>query len=812
MTVILSVAWISMLLPSRDRVKHGLEKPIEKQISSILITYASVNLPIAKDSIPTNKFADSFLHRFHLDSMRLRNIHIKIDSSLFKSYLRNSMSKADSSTKQIKKLATNSIESTAENVLRGNSYNKVLRKVDIVRSDSISRNGIGIIHSDPFEEFKAKQLFVFNGGFVSYNFSYRSNLDTPFVQSDLIQHLVTGNLRFSAGNFPLSLTFLGRKSNSIYFKDIYDARLEYDAFRGNDKLLSGIRRQLISRINSIKDSLSDDLYPRRLTDFESRKREFDLKFTPQRLVEMNEIIRVKSISYDVTLPDSLARKKSDSLISAAESFIQLYTSEKNILEKEGKVVDSLKQVYYGSLLRIKSLKEILGRNFNNWQDLQEIKKQVREISGDRFPISKKYEWLLGLRNLGIGKSSVNYSELTAKNINVNGVNIEYNSWYYLALTAGFVDYRFRDFFYQPFRRTPQYLYMVRTGVGSVEHNHIIVTAFKGQKQLYAPASSKMSSFNVSGIAVELKYFLLKNTFAIAEVGKTSTPGLQSNTTSKSFWTLSDKSNQAYSFQLYSYIPQTSSRIEAMYKYTGANYQSFNSFQSNSSLTSWYVKAEQSFFKRRLRLLATLRANEFSNPYIIQAYKSNTIFKSIQANFHRTKWPTLSIGYTPMSQLTKVENQLIENRFQTFNATANHYYKLGTQQSTTIVFTKFFNTATDTGFAYFNASNILIAQNFFFKSFSALAGYSQTRNRDYMLNVLEGNIEVPVGNILTVGIGSKVNSLNNSDVKVGYSGKFNLRSGMLNGLYLTYEKGYLSSKKGQLVSNDFLNIGITKSFR
>ena len=59
---------------------------------------------------------------------------------------------------------------------------------------------------------------------------------------------------------------------------------------------------------------------------------------------------------------------------------------------------------------------------------------------------------MNVRKFGIGRNQVNYSELTSKNISLTGLNFEYNSWYYAALSAGNVDYRFRDFVVNRFNR------------------------------------------------------------------------------------------------------------------------------------------------------------------------------------------------------------------------------------------------------------------------------------------------------------------------------------------------------------------------
>src|SRR5690606_1382549 len=133
------------------------------------------------------------------------------------------------------------------------------------------------------------------------------------------------------------------------------------------------------------------------------------------------------------------------------------------------------------------------------------------------------------------------------------------------------------------------------------------------------------------------------------------------------------------------------RIEAKYKQTGPNYQSFSSFQTNSALKSWYIKADQYFLRNMIRISAAARSNDFSNPFVIQKYQSNTIFKSFNVAFRKRKWPSVSAGYMPMSQLTVIDDQIAENRFQSLNANLYHYYLVGnTKTASTAMFNKFYN--------------------------------------------------------------------------------------------------------------------------
>lgn len=658
-----------------------------------------------------------------------------------------------------------------------------------------------------------KPLFRLDGGTVAYHLFYRANIDTPYAEKDIIQHTLTGAFNFTIANsFPVKLSVLGRKSNSFYFRDIYDARVEFDQSRFRSNIIDGFRQQLLNAIYNYRDPLSEKLYLLKLSQLDDLTKQIENPFTLQKLIEMNEVVRIPALTYELSLPDSIARRQSDSIRAAAKQFLEMYMQKKQELEKLRAVVDSLKEKRYETALQLRRLKNAINGQ-QNWASLKQLRGMVTETTNEHLSIPKKYQWLLGIRSMGLGRNQLNYSDLTTKNLSVNGFNFEYNSWYYIAVTAGLVDYRFRDFALKPLKRSPQYLYMLRMGVGQLEKNYFIVSLLRGRKQLYHVYNEGIRPVDITTMSVEMKWQLNRNSWMVAEAAQSSSPNPRlSQTSHDKFWDLSNHTNKAVSARIYWFIPQTGSRIEAAWKVLGANYQSFSSFQSNSANTMWFVKADQSFFRRQLRITASLRSNEFSDPYIMQAYKSNTVFKSFQAVFRKRNWPMMSVGYMPASQLVKIDNQIIENRFQTLNASLSHTYKIGFMRTTsTVVFNRFYNTAVDTGFAYFNAANFILSQNFYFPRFSAGLSIMNTSNSTYKLNVLDGNIQFPMANGISLASGVKLNNLNNSIVKMGYYGSAQVRLFKTNFLLASYEKGYLTGTGKNLVRNDFLTLSFSKNF-
>jgi hypothetical protein len=538
-----------------------------------------------------------------------------------------------------------------------------------------------------------------------------------------------------------------------------------------------------------------------------------VSFSPQTLVEAHEILKVSRITWMPGVPDSVNSRREDSLKKAAGFFLETYAKTKGEYDRLVQQVDSLKERYQQNQVKVQQFKQLVN---GRWDDLiasREWKNKLQGYGLDNVEIPAKYRWLMGLRHFSLGRSVSSYSELTVKNTSVNGINFEYNSWYYLAVSAGMVDYRYRDFVVNGFNKKPQYLYLVRAGIGRLEKNYFILSAFRGQKQLFPSNGGRLSSITVTGFSAEARMQVNRTTYITAEVAKSLAPDFRHNPAeTNTKFSLSDKTNQAFSIRAYSWIPAWGTRLEGFYKHTGANFQSFSSFQTNAALESWTLKAEQGFFKRKLRVAASLRKNEFTNPFLQQDYKSNTVFKSITATFRIRKWPVITAGYQPMSQLTVMDNQVVENRFQVLNASAYHIYKISRlRTASTVVLNKFYNTSRDTGFIYYNATNVFCAQQFFFTAFTAQVAASYTRNSGYRLVVMDESIQLNLSRLGSVGFGVKINSLDNRLIKTGAYVNANVRVYKQDFITLSFEQGYLPGFNNGLIRNEMATVQFVKSF-
>jgi len=653
------------------------------------------------------------------------------------------------------------------------------------------------------------------GGYTGYSYYYRGNLDTPYTEKNIGQHQVISTLNLAVeGIIPIRVTTYIRRSNSSLFKDITDVQVAFDAAAYRAGLAGRIREELLKQAPG-QDTILGKLYDlRRLQALKLANWLHD-PLTGQKLVEANEILKVPHLTYDMGQSDSANTRKEDSMRRLARDFLELYAKTKGRWDSLSSQVDSLQRRWNKSVSDSRHYAQLVRGGFGSYSSYEPWKKELQQYEPGTGELPAGVRWLMGIRSFSLGKSNANISELTARNVSFTGIHFVYNSWYYLGITAGAVDYRFRDLVIRPLQSTRQYMYILRAGLGRLERNFFILSAFGGRKQQLTTSGNGNGSINFTGVGVESKWQLQRNSYITAEVAQTFSPFMRSDgTMGKSGWSLSDRNNKGLSVKLYSWWPSIGTRIEGQYKFLGANYQSFNAYQASTELRAWYVRVDQNFLKRQLKLTASLRTNDYSNPYIPQNYKASTVFKSLGLTFQRRGLPTMSVGYMPMSQLTMVGSQLEESRFQTLNASVNHFYKIGLRQaSTSMVYTRFFNSSADSGFIYYNADNIYLTQTIFFRDFTATMAFSHSSSSGYVYNVLESNINFQLLKKASLGVGGKLNALDHVETKPGGFVSGNFLVGGRDQLSFRIEKGYLpgNGKAAKLAPDLSGNVSFMKIF-
>ncbi|HEU4469608.1 MAG TPA: hypothetical protein VFR58_00870, partial [Flavisolibacter sp.] len=454
-----------------------------------------------------------------------------------------------------------------------------------------------------------KSAIHFDGGFLSYQYSYRSAIDTPFRESAIGQHLLTGSMNLTvAGSIPLTITYFERQSNSRYFRDYRDLRVEF-----NPGAFQQLRaRRLSDYVNHLSSQLKDPLDKTSLDYSNKQLHMLENWLNEDSLVNRLVRSRMKVLNTDTSRQQHL----SDSLYAEAVAFIAYYDTVQLKKERIRLYRDSLQQAVAVKEKRLHLLRKIVEGNLPEEAKQEALDKALADQGIETSKLRKLFNRLNSIQTLALGKVIPNHSELTLRNININGINFEYNKKLYLAFSAGAIDYRARDFFNSGRNRSPQFVYLGRIGYGAKQGSHIYLTAFKGSKQLLNTAANG-NSLDIYGLSFEGQLAIGKHHRLLAELAQSAAPGLIASNGSqgKASFNLSDKGNKAYSVRLNSYFPRTKSRIEAFYRYRGLNFQSFSSYYNNASLNGWQFKADQYFWKRQLRLNLAFIRNDFENDYL-----------------------------------------------------------------------------------------------------------------------------------------------------------------------------------------------------
>lgn len=689
-----------------------------------------------------------------------------------------------------------------------------------------------------------KPLISIHGN-VMYDFYYQSHTDTPYLEKDIHQHTVQTTLDIMVKDrYPLHLTFNTSRGNSYLFRDLTGVNFRYTQQDFRQLLLSkardwdaGKRKQLQEleklkvRLDEQWDALNKLRYwfnsPAQLQRMvEQKERAYRRRVTDS----LQQILTAQGIDGYKAAVSGILREKADSLKSntmpdsSEVRFLALYEQKKKMLDSLEKSFAALEKLYAKQQKAYTAKKgylmDVLQRSKNPRQMMQDL--ESMQLPDSILP--RGYKTLLAVKSVGIGRTMVDYSELTAKNISITGVQAELNPSYYIAFATGAVDYRFRDFIVND-NRVKQYLNIIRAGAGQRDGNHVILSFYTGKKQVYnfnttAPGNgvAEVPDYRIMGLSLEGRWQINRHNYLIGEVAKSSLPYYERKVhhdgLGSSMVSFSDHSNEAYALSGFSFIPLSKTRINAMFKRMGANFQSFSLYVTGSAQNAWMVKVDQPFFKEQLLVTGSLKQNVYTSIFEHSNYRSTTVFKSIQATFRRKKWPVVSVGYYPTSQLMKLsDDRFVENLFYTMSATASYYYQSRRATMNTMFSgTRFYNRQADSNFVYFNSTNLVLNHTVFIGKFTLNGGLSSATNQDYALYGADGGIQYKVTNWLEIGGGIKYNYQTVYQIKqTGYSANTRINIPKVGEVALMADKGFVPGANRQLVSNETGRLTYTKVF-
>ncbi|MFT3981137.1 MAG: hypothetical protein QM687_11750 [Ferruginibacter sp.] len=698
----------------------------------------------------------------------------------------------------------------------------------------------------------ARVKFLTVHGNVSYDFFYRSRIDTPINQQHFRQHTESVYLDVMVKEkYPLRVNFISRQSNSPYFRDFVDINFNFDRYTYNKTLKQQILDKLKSQVPQYKLpdlSAAKELLKKYQEEFNKTKSWLESPGTLQKLVEEREKAYYEKLNSErddiattnpgtialPAMPDSIAAKlnvndsinrglagkmavvknKSDSLLSSFSTYYDekkssLDSLEKNISRYKAKV-DSIEKHLQKDITAIR-------QKIYNATSEKELRKLAAENGIETDKKTKLEKQLAAIKTLSLGRSVLNYTELTAQNITVSGINIEYTPSYYAAFAAGRIDYRFRDFYNRKERQNNQYIILGRFGFGDLQKRAIIFSYFTGRKSNnYGYRDSANSNVNLAGYSVEAILKKNENSFLSAEFAKSTKPligSLSAGKQSGSLLQFGDPSNMGINFKAQTIIPETNTRLSGFYRKTGENFQSFSLFSYNSNQTAWLARVDQSFFKNRLTLTSMIRQNDFTNPFADKTYKTSTVFKSILLNARFKKLPVISLGYYPGTQLYLVDRETIrESAYYILNGSLGYSYIIKRlSMNSMLVYNKYTSEATDSGFIAYKGVNIYASQAVRFRKLLLQGGYAYTRQSLLQYGTAEFSGDYSLNSWLQLGAGAKYNKVKSGNAYWGENIQIRTDFKKLGGFQLQYEKSYLPTITGILAPVEIGRVSYYKRF-
>jgi hypothetical protein len=660
-------------------------------------------------------------------------------------------------------------------------------------------------------------------GNLLYEYLYQSQVDTPFTLANFQQHYLQSNLYVTAfQKYPLQIMLSGRFSNSPYFRNYLDVNILFNQTDYKEQLRKRLQ-QLQAQAGGHLRTQYQQLYNKVLATSEQATQLQDWLQQDYQLQRLTECREQLGRLAQQKAADAV-NKNHDGSIAAADAhdstaamaFLAEYESKKQLKDSLLYQADSLKTAYFSQKEKAREVIQNQTTAFNKTRSLAELERQLKAqgISKDSLP--KHYRFLFALKRFNVGRSLVNYSPLTVNNIVLTGINVEFNPGFYYAFAAGKVNYQFRDFVLQNRRDNRQQLTLLRFGYGDIARNFIAATAYTGRKDQFNLPGNAGNSSQVFGFSLAASLQLSQHHGFNAEIAKSGTRHVFENGintyTPKPRLRLADRHSLAWLLQWNRYLPATRTRLNAFAQQMGADFQSFSLFPSGANRLWWRMSMQQALLKNRLQVNAAISKNEFSNPFILQRYKSNAVFGSISATLRMKRWPIISAGYLPTSQYSIVNDQLSESRFYSLYGSASHFYRVkGLYASTVLLASRYFNKGSDSGFVYYNATNLLLTHHFMGKHCRWNSSVLWSTSTAYSLLTLDQGLQYQLHRRLSMGGGLKYNRLADVVTRLGYYLNMNLQIPGIGDFSLSGEHGFLPGINNALLRNDMGRITYLKNF-
>lgn len=710
----------------------------------------------------------------------------------------------------------------------------VIKVVEFVRVECRAAASISASVTHPAPNTK---LLIIHGN-LSYDFFYRSRLDTPIAQQNLYQHTEKVFLDvLLKEKYPLKVAFTLRQSNSPYFKDFADICFRFDRFGYYKKLkediiyklskstgnnpgfdkLKALTEEKEKQVLQLKSWLESPATLQKI--IEERERQYALQSQAVTVGGVSGFIGGSgfvrgALNNDAAIENSFIAKKenTDSLTS---SFAGIYENKKRESDSVAKQIKLLHQkadsIGRDIQKRLISIEQKLNRAVSE--------KEIRAIAADyRIEAAPgKFERrLAAVKTFAIGRSMLNYTELTAQNITVTGLNVEYNPSYYAAFAAGKIDYRFRDFFNRNTTSSGQYVVLGRIGTGDSEKRALIFTVFQGRKNSseFIPNDTAVNHLNIAGYSIESIFKKDENTSISFEVAKSTKPITGNlNKQINALWKFNDQSNLGVNIKGQTIVTATNTRLSGFYRKTGENFQSFSLFSYHTGQTAWFASADQSVFKQKVSVTGILRRNDFTNPFTDKTFKTSTVFKSLLLHIRIPRYPFINLGYYPGSQLYIVNKEKVkENVYYLLNGSLVHsYFYKGTGMNSSLMYNRYFNRATDSGFVLARGAAYYVTQTVFLKKSRLQVSYAYNDQPELKYFTMETSVDYALKQFFKITAAAKYNKIIRGNSYLGEAIRLDIDLKQPGRLQFQYEKGFLPAINQTLYPVEIGRISWSKYF-
>lgn len=671
-------------------------------------------------------------------------------------------------------------------------------------------------------------------GTVQYDYYRRSRIDTPFQQSEFWQH--TERVYASAwikDKYPLRIGFTARQSNSPFFRNFNDLNVQFD----RNAYLQRLRQKALARLEQRwkalpdLDKLAAELSAKRL-QLQQLQQKRNSPANLQKLIEEREkelygATRQNTYSIETaapakgipafTFPGQFKFSPKAAPKVKAPAIKEPEWSDRAIDSVSAEVA-RLQQRFDSVQSRLQAVRTRVTRLVNTARDPIDLARIEREAGVSADTLSRLQNALAHLTQISVGRSLLDYTELTARNITISGVNLEYQDRYYAAFAAGKIDYRYRDFFNRNSSSAGQYLVLGRFGFRKGENRAFIFTVFQGRKNRSEFALSDTVRNLVPVLGYSFQAIIRKDAFTgfSAEFAKSTYPVMGSRVKGqegRALFSFGDRSNNGVNLKGETRIPQTNTRLSGFYRVTGENFQSFSLLGTNSHQTAWQGKLEQDFSKRHLTLTAAVRQNDFANLFAERTYKASTVFKSLQVQARFPKYPSLSLGYYPGTQLFLIDKERVqESAFYIVNGTLSYNYQAGgTQMNSLLVYNRYITEATDSGFSAYRGIQYSVVQTVFFRKLQVQGSYARSVQPQLVFSSYDASLDAHLGKVFRLGAGLRWNHTHTGLDYWGQSVLAGVDYERWGGLRLQYEKAFFPTIRNGLEPVEIGSLSWYKTF-